>query len=154
MKPIPPVGLAAALLVTVAAQAQSPTPAPQSSVIEVQAPRVLRHDVQTVCPTVHADLPEALASAFAQHGREARMQVRFTVDRDGVSQVQASNGPQVYRRRVASALREIECRTDRSVPQQFEMNVQFIDPASLQAVDAQGRQALQAVDTLSARAVR
>lgn len=114
-----------------AAQGQA-GPAASSSV-DVVARRVpeeapARKDVTRVCPDLHAELPEALASARTQVGSTGTVRLRFTLDGDRVVEARASDGPRAYHRFVRTAIRGATCASDRTGPQVFELTVRFADP--------------------------
>lgn len=113
------------------AQAHADTPA--SSPVQIVARRVAdtapaRKDVTRVCPALHAELPEALASAHRQIGFIGTVRLRFTLDGDQVVEARASEGPRAYHRFVRTAIRGATCVSDRAGPQVFELTVRFADP--------------------------
>ena len=96
--------------------------------VDVAGAREARQDVQAVCPAFRAELPERLATAWQRVGREAELQVLFTVDGERVVQARAVSGPRAYHRWVSSAVRDLSCRNDRDTPQRFVLTVRFVDP--------------------------
>jgi hypothetical protein len=88
----------------------------------------LRADVSAVCPALHRQLPEALASAHAQVGKADLVRVEFTLAGRELQAIDASGQHRRYQRWVRLALQEIDCQSDQSAPQRFVLNLRFVDP--------------------------
>lgn len=109
------------------AQAQT---AAASSPVQVQAPRAgqdIRRDVGTVCPALHQQLPESLASTWHRVDRPGIARARFTLRGDKVVGFQALEGHRGHLRGLRYALQEIDCNSDRTQDQVFEIAVRFTD---------------------------
>lgn len=102
-----------------------------------------RRDVSTVCPAVHAELPEALASAWHKVGTSGVVRMRFTLDGERVVAAKVYDGPRAYHRHLREAIYAVQCASDRSGRQVFELAVRFADPQELRA-EGQRRVALLA----------
>lgn len=92
-----------------------------------------RRDVSSVCPAVHAELPEALASAWHRVGSSGVVRLRFTLEGERVVAAKAYDGPRAYHRFVREAMYGVPCASDRSGRQVFELAVRFADPHELRA---------------------
>ena len=92
-----------------------------------------RRDVSKVCPAVHAELPEALASAWHKVGTSGVVRMRFTLDGERVVAAKAYDGPRAYHRHLREAMYAVQCASDRSGHQVFELAVRFADPQELRA---------------------
>lgn len=135
---IPIVPLAAAALFSLAPLAASAQAQPAaSSPVNVLGQRVAadapRRDVSKVCPAVHNELPEALASAWQRVGRSAVVRVRFTLEGNRVREAVALDGPRAYHHHLRAALHDVNCSSDRPGVQTFEVAVRFADPLELAA---------------------
>jgi hypothetical protein len=95
-----------------------------------------RRDVDTVCPAIAEQLPEALASAWHKVGQEGTVRVQFMLEGQSVRDVQALAGPRRYARWVRSAMHDVNCRADSAQPQAFVFEIRFVDPRDLPAQHA------------------
>jgi hypothetical protein len=80
------------------------------------------------CPTLHTQLPDALARTHRMLGEAATVQVSFTLQGQRVSAVTVHDGSARYRRAVHWALQELECAGDSAAPQQYGFKVRFVAP--------------------------
>jgi hypothetical protein len=132
---------ALAVAATGPAQAQAgasatASPLSASSPVNITArrePHAPRQDVSKVCPAVHAELPEALASAWHAVNRGGVVKLRFTLEGSQVLVARASEGPRAYHRWVRSAIQGVSCTSDQPGRQEFEVAVRFADPSELGA---------------------
>ncbi len=70
----------------------------------------MRVDVNRTCPNLAADLTDALARSIYRVKMDADYQVRFDLQGDRVSSVQALGGPVDYRQAVRTAMRRVDCQ--------------------------------------------
>jgi hypothetical protein len=141
MSRIPPLAPLASLAVALvalaplpaAAQAQPAASSPVNVLGQRMPAEAPRRDASKVCPALHAELPEALASAWQRVGRSAVVRLRFTLEGDRVREAVALGGPRAYHRHLRWAMHEVSCASDRPGVQQFEIAVRFADPHELAA---------------------
>jgi hypothetical protein len=113
-----------------AGAAQAQTAAAASSPVQVQAPRAaqdVRRDVSTVCPALHQQLPESLASTWHRVDRAGMARARFTLRGNKVVGFQALEGHRGHLRGLRDALQEVDCSSDHTQDQVFEIAVRFTD---------------------------
>jgi hypothetical protein len=106
----------------------------------------LRADVSAVCPSLHAQLPDALATAHALVGKADLVRVEFTLVGRQLQDVDTSAGHRRYQRWVRLAMQDIDCRSDSSAPQRFVLNIRFVDPQDVGAAVARVEEANVAGD--------
>lgn len=70
------------------------------------APRL---DVKASCPTIEAQLNDTLALPVYLYNETGTVNVQLAVDQGGVSSVQLTGGPRIYRRDVRRALQRLDC---------------------------------------------
>lgn len=128
------IGVMVALAAPLAlAQTSSPTGSPS---FEVTAQRP-RHDVTTLCPAIHAQLPDALVHAYNDTGARGTVDVLMTVRGPYVGNVATLEGPTVLQRAVRRAVRlNVTCSTAEATPQYVFFRVQFVDEAESKAAIA------------------
>jgi hypothetical protein len=84
-----------------------------------------RYDILAACPQLAEQLPEQLASAKTEYGREGTVRVQLVLDERGLQRIEQIDGPRRYQSRVRSALQGIECKP--AVPQRYVLNIRFDD---------------------------
>jgi hypothetical protein len=103
--------------------------------VEVRAQRLpvdgARTDISRVCPAIHAQLPEALASAQQALWVQGVVQVQVRLQGREVLEVAAQGGPRATHRFIRQAMQALDCRSEGSAPQVFALAVRFgATPAS------------------------
>ncbi len=101
-----------------------------SAPVQVQGNRLAeppRRDVASVCPALHEQLPEALASAWQRAGRPGVARARFTLRGDRVLNIESIEGHRAHQRGLRWALQDLACRSDHAGDQVFEIVVRFVD---------------------------
>lgn len=90
----------------------------------------LRHDIVRECPQLAEALPELLATAKQQDGRDGLVRAELRIDERGRVQVESIQGSRAYVSSVRRALSGIECGTSKAVAQRQVLNIRFEDPLS------------------------
>jgi hypothetical protein len=89
----------------------------------------LRHDIVRECPQLAQALPDLLASAKQQDGRDGLVRAELRIDERGRVQVERLEGSRAYVSSVRRALSGIECGSPKAVAQRQVLNIRFEDPA-------------------------
>lgn len=84
-----------------------------------------RASLEATCPNAAEALQEALEGTVMRMREEGVMQVRFTLNGQQVSDVQATSGPVRYRSRVRQAVNELQCKSGGQVAQQHQFTISF-----------------------------
>lgn len=108
--------LLAAVLALGSGAAQARDNSAQLDRVEI-AGQSMRIDVTRTCPNLAEDLSDALARNFQRVTVEGEFQVRFDLQGDRVSDVQALGGPIDYRQAVRSAMRKVDCEDAKTASQ-------------------------------------
>lgn len=88
-----------------------------------------RTDVKASCPSISSVLQSKLAPIWGLHQETGTVHVEFTVDADGVHGIR-SKGATTYREGIRKAMRDLECKTGSSQPQNYAFNIHIISPDS------------------------
>jgi hypothetical protein len=125
MKRIQSLALAGLLLANAAAMAADL----QRVEVEGRSKTPARTDVAKACPTVLADLEEAMTAAFAREEQSGLIDVRFRVQDGVVRQVKASGGPREYRPALQRAVSGLNCPGNgASGVQDYAFQVEILAP--------------------------
>jgi len=90
---------------------------------------VVRTDVKASCPSITAVLQEKLSPIWGVHQETGTFRVEFTLDSDGVHGI-SSKGANTYRDGIRKAMRDLDCKSDSSQPQNYAFNVHVVSPDS------------------------
>lgn len=99
-----------------------------------------RYDILANCPALAEQLPERLASAKNELGREGTVQVQLVVDAQGLQRIESIAGPRAYQTRVRTALQGLDCKP--ASAQRYVLNIRFEDgfaPMTTQLATAPAR---------------
>lgn len=128
MKMIQTIALAGLLLANAAAMAADL----QRVEVEGRSRLPARTDVAKACPTVLADLEEAMTAAFAREEQSGLIDVRFRVQDGVVRQVKASGGPRAYRPALQRAVSSLDCQGNgTSGVQDYAFQVEILTPGEV-----------------------
>lgn len=108
---------ALALALPFSAQAQT---APPPTVIEGRA------GLQQACPEAAEQLQDTLRHQVLRHGLQGRMEVRFTLRGNRISEVETRDGPQGYQPYVRLAVAGLECRSAGEQAQSHRFEINFV----------------------------
>lgn len=84
-----------------------------------------RYDILAQCPRLAEQLPEQLAGAKNEIGRQGTVRVQLVVDEGGLQRIESIDGPRAYRSRVRLALQGLDCKP--AAPQRYVLNIRFED---------------------------
>ena len=115
-----------------AALAQSPDR------VEITGSSPVRDDIGRSCPSITAELGDALANKVMMHGEYGVTEVELSIGPQGIAELQTKGGPRVYRSALRRAVRQLDC-LDAHTGQRFRFQVAFVSEE-----DAQANQALAA----------
>lgn len=88
---------------------------------------VVRTDVRASCPTIATALQSKLSPIWGLHQETGTIRVEFTLDAEGVHGIRAK-GANTYRDGIRKAMRELECNSGSSQPQNYAFNIHIISP--------------------------
>jgi hypothetical protein len=126
----------------------SSTAASMPATVDIRANAPARTDVSVLCPGIHAELPELLARAAQESGREGTVQVSFQIEGSRITALQAQGGPRSLHRHVRTAVGGLACDNGAAGRQAVRLSVQFVDPS-----ESTARRSASAGSPLLARVV-
>jgi hypothetical protein len=143
---------AAALCLPLLARANTPQVEVRGQT-EVPSPR---QDVRSVCPGIDERLPDEMVNVVRERGEAAQMQVRFTIQGQRISGVQAEGGPAAYQRRLTRIVRNLPCSNGsaNAPAQSVSFRVLVLDPYAPGGNAHAGKAAAVTVGASAASAVR
>ncbi len=77
------------------------------------------------CPEAVAAIQEGLQDKVRARREQGVMQVRFTLEGNRVSAVQADSGPILYRKQVREIIGKLQCNAQSQVAQQHLFEIEF-----------------------------
>lgn len=129
----------AALLLLAALLGVSAAPAGAQDLnrVEVTGASPLRFDITASCPSVSAELGDALSGPINREGAYGVTDVTLSIDAQGTATMEARGGPRVYRQALRRAMRQLGC-LEANAGKRFQFQVAFVaeDASASQAVAA------------------
>lgn len=99
-----------------------------------------RYDILAQCPALAEQLPDLLAAAKNEFGRDGTVRVQLVVDDKGLQRIESISGPRSYQSRVRVALQGLDCKP--ATAQRYVLNIRFEDsfvPSATQLASAPTR---------------